>query len=602
MIGMYRKLLDLLQGRERKQFYLLVVMILVMGVFDMAGVAAILPFLRVVTDPTVIQQNELLSRLHDWADPASTQSFLILLGTLVLGIVVIGLTVKITTMYAISRFTHMRKFHLSTRLLSGYLRQPYVWFLDRHSAEIGQTVLVEVDHVVGAALVPAMQILAQATTVVFLLALLIMVEPGVALISAVVLGGLYAVIFLFVRQRLLRLGQVRLRANTERFKLINETTGGIKDVKLAGLEKSYVARFSIPARLHAKTLVSEQIVREIPRYALEAIAFGGMVVLILVLLVQRGGNVSELVPVLGLFALAGLRILPAIQQVYHSLSSMRVGLAGLDRVWNDLTMLQQNDAAPLANAAASGVLQLHDRLELDSVNYRYPQVERAAVEDLTMTVSANTTVGIVGGTGAGKTTAVDLILGLLTADAGEIRIDGTPIGPGNMRAWQNNVGYVPQHIFLVDDTIAANIAFGVPPEARDGAAIERASRLAELHDFVIDELPEGYETRVGERGVRLSGGQRQRIGIARALYHDPDVLILDEATSALDNLTERAVMDAVRNLGHAKTIIMIAHRLSTVRACDTIFLMEHGRVAASGSYDELVATNPTFREMALIAS
>ena len=215
-----------------------------------------------------------------------------------------------------------------------------------------------------------------------------------------------------------------------------------------------------------------------------------------------------------------------------------------------------------------------------------------------MTIPARTTVGLVGGTGAGKTTVVDLILGLLEPQKGAIRVDGVPITAANRRAWQRTIGYVPQPIFLTDESVAANIAFGLPPEAIDRAAVERAARIAELHDFIMDELPQGYDTPVGERGVRLSGGQRQRIGIARALYHDPDVLILDEATSALDNLTEKAVMDAVHNLGHAKTIILIAHRLSTVRACDTIFMMEQGRVVAQGSYDELIAGNQTFRAMA----
>jgi ABC-type multidrug transport system fused ATPase/permease subunit len=232
------------------------------------------------------------------------------------------------------------------------------------------------------------------------------------------------------------------------------------------------------------------------------------------------------------------------------------------------------------------------------VHYSYPAAGRAALQGLSLSIPARSTVGIVGGTGAGKTTAVDLILGLLTPDAGRIMIDGNSLGPNNMRAWQNTIGYVPQQIFLADDSVSANIAFGVPRDARDYVAIERAAKLAELHDFVSSDLPEGYETTVGERGVRLSGGQRQRIGIARALYHDPSVLILDEATSALDNLTERAVMDAVANLAHAKTIIMIAHRLTTVRACDTIFLMENGKLAAQGTFDELVLRSEVFRRMA----
>jgi ABC-type multidrug transport system fused ATPase/permease subunit len=243
---------------------------------------------------------------------------------------------------------------------------------------------------------------------------------------------------------------------------------------------------------------------------------------------------------------------------------------------------------------------LERQLELVDVHYAYPKAARPALRGISLSIAANSTVGIVGGTGAGKTTAVDLILGLLRPDQGNILVDDEPITAENLRSWQDNLGYVPQQIFLIDDTVSANIAFGLLPGKRDPAAIERAARLAELHDFVCAELPQGYDTMVGERGVRLSGGQRQRIGIARALYHDPDVLILDEATSALDNLTERAVMQAVQNLGHKKTVIMIAHRLSTVRNCDIIFLLERGVVVAKGKYDELVAGNDVFRRMAQV--
>ena len=244
-------------------------------------------------------------------------------------------------------------------------------------------------------------------------------------------------------------------------------------------------------------------------------------------------------------------------------------------------------------------LPLRDRLELIDVRYSYPLAEREALQGLSISIPAHTTVGIVGGTGAGKTTAVDLILGLLVMQKGTLAVDGQPITRANVRAWQNNIGYVPQAIFLTDDTVAANIAFGQLAEEIDQAAVERAARIAELHDFVMNELPKGYDTVVGERGIRLSGGQRQRIGIARALYHDPDVLIMDEATSALDNLTERAVMDAVHNLGHAKTIILIAHRLTTVQDCDTIFMLEHGQLIAQGSYDELLDSSRKFRAMAV---
>lgn len=597
MIEMYRKLFSLLDRRERKQFYIVCAMILVMGLFDMAGVAVILPFLRVVTDPSIIESSTRLAGIYDWLAPSSMQNFLIFLGAIVLGVLLISLLVKVATMYAVARFSQMRKYHLSSRLLEGYLRQPYVWFLERHSSQLTKTVMQEVDRVVGSAMVPAMRIIAQMTTVSFMLLLLLLIEPKVAISVGLVLAGLYMVIFGTVRKTLSRVGETLVEVNSQRFRVISEVIGGVKEVKLAGIERDYMKRFRKPTLTHAKTLMIEQLAVEMPRYLLEALLFGGMVILVLALLIANNGNISEIIPVLGLFAVAGLRMLPAVQLVYHSLSAMRVGRAVLDVIHRDLHLLGRT-GSDLPEEGGRVPLKLTDKLVLDDVKYAYPNMERAAIDGMNMTITANTTVGIVGGTGAGKTTTVDVMLGLLRPDSGQMTADGVAITAENIRAWQDNVGYVPQQIFLTDDTVAANIAFGVPEAKRDQAKVERAAKIASLHDFVMSELPDGYNTWVGERGVRLSGGQRQRIGIARALYHDPDILILDEATSALDNITERAVMDAVSNLGHAKTIIMIAHRLTTVQQCDTIFLLENGRVSASGRYDELVEKNTVFRSMA----
>jgi ABC-type multidrug transport system fused ATPase/permease subunit len=279
---------------------------------------------------------------------------------------------------------------------------------------------------------------------------------------------------------------------------------------------------------------------------------------------------------------------------YTHLTQLRFAGPALDSLHRDLVSL----APQPVQAPAAAPLPLARAITLEGITYAYPKAPRAAVQGLALEIPAFTTVGLVGATGSGKTTTVDIILGLLEPQAGQLRVDGAPITAENRRAWQRSLGYVPQQIFLADDTVAANIAFGIPKNQIDREAVERAARIANLHDFVTLEMPQGYSTVVGERGIRLSGGQRQRIGIARALYHRPQVLILDEATSALDNLTEQAVMEAVHALGHEITIILIAHRLSTVRDCDHIYLLEKGQLTAQGTYDELVAGNKRFRRMA----
>jgi ABC-type multidrug transport system fused ATPase/permease subunit len=597
MFDTYRKLFDLLTHRERLRFFLLLILIIVMAFVDMLGVASILPFLAVVADPGQIRQNSYLSWLNGWLGGMDDQTFLIVLGLGVLAMLILSLTIKITTLYANARFTQMRNYSISGRLLAGYLRQPYAWFLNHHSAQLNRAVLQEVTTLISRALIPAMRIIAQSLTIVFLLGLLLVINPAVAAGAGVIFVGTYAAIFWGFRGKLRKLGDIRLEASRRRFKVADEVFGAVKEVKLLGLENAYLARFQAPSRRLAESESTAQLIGEMPRYLLESVAFGGIVLMILVLLVESGSTVNEVLPTLGIFAFAGLRLFPAVQLMYLSLTTLRTTAATLDSVHRDYMEVVVQEGPRARRRHGTAPLRLKDHLELHEILYSYPLAERAALAGLSLEVRANTTVGIVGGTGAGKTTAVDVLLGLLHPQAGTLRVDGTAITPANLRSWQSALGYVPQQIFLIDDSVSANIAFGIQPESRDQAAIENAARVANLHDFVLSELPQGYETLVGERGVRLSGGQRQRIGIARALYHDPDVLILDEATSALDNLTERAVMDAVHALGHQKTIIMIAHRLSTVRNCDRIFLLEQGRVSAAGTYEELAAGNELFRRM-----
>jgi ABC-type multidrug transport system fused ATPase/permease subunit len=594
MLTTYRQLFALLDRAERRQVYGLLVLITLMALIDLVGVAAVLPFLAAAADPEVVRENAFLAALYAASGVSTDRAFLLLLGGLVLAFILLGMIVKLAGQYRIIRFGHRRNHSFSRRRLARYLGQPYAWHLNHNSATLGAAILTECDRVVGYALLPALKILAQSVSLLCLIGLLVVVSPGVALSAALGIGGTYALIFLFARARLTRYGKRQVAANAARYQVAQEAFGGIKDVKLMGLEPRYVSRYDTPTRSFVEAHAMSQIIAELPRFLLEAIAFGGLVLIILGLLILQEATLADVLPTLGVFGFAVLKIFPSIQQIYHALTQMRFAAPILTKLHAEFL-----DGTPLsAIATPTKPLPLTRTLVLENMNFAYPAAGRAALEGLSLSIKANTTVGIVGGTGAGKTTAVDLILGLLTPDKGRIVVDDVPLGPDNMRAWQNAIGYVPQQIFLTDDTVAANIAFGLPPEARNMAAVERAARLAELHDFVTGDLPQGYDTEVGERGVRLSGGQRQRIGIARALYHNPSVLILDEATSALDNLTERAVMDAVTNLAHAKTIIMIAHRLTTVRACDTIFLMENGNLAAQGTFDELVEGSETFRRMA----
>ncbi len=598
MIGVYRQLFDLLDPAERRQFYGLLVLVIVMALIDLVGVAAVLPFLAVASDPARIHTNSVLSWLYETSGVTSDASFILLLGVLVFAFILFGLAVKLIAQYHIIRFSHLRNHSLSRGLLRRYLQHPYVWFLGRNSADLGAAILAECGSVVGSALIPAMRVLANVVSLLFLVGLLVVISPVVAAFAAVGIGGAYALIFLFVRHRLGRLGSDLVAANTARHRMALEVFGGIKDVKLLHLEGRYADRYDDPSTIYAESSASSQVIGELPRFLLEAVAFGGLVLMILALLVLQDGRLADILPILGVFGFSVLKIFPAVQQIYHSVTQIRFIAPMLNKLHGDLTSGALPPAPVGPSAPLPPAMPLTDRLELRDVHFAYPGGGVPTLQGLTLSIPARSTVGVVGGTGAGKTTAIDVILGLLVPDQGAVVVDGHILTPETRVSWQQSLGYVPQQIFLIDDSVAANIAFGILPAMRDMAAVERAARLAELHGFISTDLPHGYDTIVGERGVRLSGGQRQRIGIARALYHDPDILIFDEATSSLDTLTERAVMEAVRNIGHAKTIIMIAHRLTTVRGCDTIFLLEDGRLAAEGDFETLVAKSATFRKMA----
>ncbi|WP_424930064.1 ABC transporter ATP-binding protein [Amaricoccus tamworthensis] len=597
MLQIYKMLIALFTSSERRIFFLLMGLIVFSALMETVGVASILPFLAILSDPSAIDTNPYLSMAYTTLGFENHQSFLLTIGICVFTVVVLNLGVKILTLYAMARFSFMRCAALSTRLLSGYLHQPYTWFLNRNSADLGKSLLSEIDRMAQTVMLPAMRLLANLVVVVFLIGLVVVVNPTVAMAAAGLIMGSYVLIFVGLRKYISRRGKERLIANGERFQIAQEALGGAKEVKLMGLEEPYIMRFRKPAYRMAGAIASDVVLGESPRYILEGIAFGGMLLLIIFMLISGDGGLQQLLPLLGVYAFAGLRLFPALQQVFRQASGLRFNRPTLESLYKDYIEGRQNlderHAGPPPPA-----LPLRQELELRDVHYAYPQADRAALNGMSMLIKANTTVGIVGGTGAGKTTAVDLILGLLSPQSGEFSVDGVPVTKENRRSWQRSIGYVPQQIFLTDESVRGNIAFGVPADQIDEEAMLKAAKIAELHDFVMESMPQGYDTMVGERGVRLSGGQRQRIGIARALYHDPDVLILDEATSALDNLTERAVMDAVHNLGQAKTIIMIAHRLTTVRDCNVILMLQNGQVIGSGTYDELIERNEEFRALA----
>lgn len=589
---MLRNLLDLLLPAERAQAFFLTAWVLIVALMDVIGIASIMPFIGVLSNPELIQTNEYLAKLYEFSGCQSSHDFLFLLGVIVFFLLLISLSLKAISVYVQTRFTLKIEYSLGRRLLSGYLNQPYEWFLNQNSSELGKSILAEVHSVIVGGFAPMMGVITHGIVAVTILILLLFVDAFLALVVFITLTTSYFLIFKALKKLLKGIGQTRFDSNHQRFSAINEVFGGIKDVKLGGLEDIYLEKFAKPSLAYSKSNAASQVINIMPRFALEAVAFGGLLLMILYMM-SMNDNIEAVLPIIALYALAGYRLLPALQQIYEGFSKLKFSTPAVKKLHNDLTKLKKITE----NSERHSIL-FSKSIELKNVIFSYHKSKKPAIDNISLVIPAYKSIGFVGPTGSGKSTIVDIILGLLSPHEGEVRIDSKALDASNCREWQKNIGYVPQHIYLSDDTIEANISFSEHKNHIDKAAVMRAAKIASLHEFISKDLPEGYDTVVGERGVRLSGGQRQRIGIARALYHSPRLLVLDEATSALDNITERAVMDAVANINHEITIIMIAHRLSTVRECDKIFFLEEGKIKLEGTYSDLVKRDEVFRSMA----
>ena len=574
MIQTYKKIWQLLSIHERKRAVQLLIIMILMAFFEVLGIGSIMPFLSVLGSPDTIESNEYLSYIYNFFGFDSKNSFLLFLGFFALVMLIISAVFRSLAVFATSRFSNMRRHSISKQLFSKYLHQSYSFFLSRNSSEMSKTILSEVDIFIDQVMQPSLQLVTYVVVTIALTSFLILIDPILALILFALFGVFYVVIYLTIRKYLSKIGLDLQESNQKRFKIISETIGGIKDLKILGRESVYLSNFDNPSEIFSSCHATSQTLAQVPQYIIEVIAFGSLLVMSMYTIVSNEVDLGIMLPILGLYALGALKLKPSIQQIYSAVSSLRFGKPAIEIILNDL---QQKSEQEICISNDFKRLSLQKELKLKNITFNYPSKEVSALKDISTDIKVNSTVGIIGTTGAGKSTLVDIILGLLTPTIGNIEVDGYVLNSTNIRQWQNSIGYVPQSIFLADDTIASNIAFGVDKEHIDMAQVKSVSQMAQVDEFVV-ELEKEYDTIIGERGVRLSGGQRQRLGIARALYHNPELLVLDEATSALDNQTEAEVMKAINNMSGRKTIIMIAHRLSTVEKCDKIIKLEQGRI------------------------
>ena len=573
---MIKELLKISSRSERVIAMRLLLLTIVMAFFDVVGIASIMPFIAIVVNPELLQNNQYYEKflqLINYFWPTNSELTAYRFGIIVLGFFIVSMVLKMAVLFYQTTFGFMCETGIAKRLLKGYLNQPYAWYLNINSANLGKNILSEVNVVVGGVIFPAMIIISQGCVALATILLLVILNPQVAFIVGSVFGVSYFIIYGVATKALKLLGDERFQANEDRYRIINEGFGGIKDLKFMGLEKRYADQFSSAALIYAKGQSLAQIISHLPRYAIELVAFGGMVLLVLHLMAQFA-DISLVIPFVGLYAVAGYRLLPALQQIYGSLTQLKFAKSALSQLHEDMSKFD----VPKTNIDNKNIINLQKKIDILNVSFKYPEADEFAIKNLNLCIESSSTIGLMGVSGSGKTTLIDLILGLLSPQKGVIKIDDVVLTSENIREWQRLVGYVPQQIYLTDATIAENIAFGVDRESVDMSRVVEVARMAKIYEFIVTELPNGFYSKVGERGIRLSGGQRQRIGIARALYKNPKLLIMDEGTSALDNMTEEAVMNDVYQLGGGMTIILIAHRLSTLQHCDFIYELNKGTI------------------------
>lgn len=564
MLNTLKQLWQILTPLDKRKLLLVLTLVMIMALIEAAGVVSIMPFLAVLSNPKVIESSAILKTLYELFSSNTPQQFIMYLGILSLFIVIVSTCVKILAQYASNRFSNLQRHYFATRLLKIYLQQNYEFFIQRNSATLIKNILSEVDQLISTLIIPALNLMSYSVVLLAMISILLVYDPVIAISTAGVLAGFYLSTFWLVRKKLDQISKGFTEANSERYQSCQEALGGIKDVIINDAKQGYIDSFEQSSRIFARHIATRDTLGQIPLYIIETVGYGCLIILAIIL-VMSGKDVSRILPVLGLYGFAAYRMLPAAQVMYRAITQIKFSQQVLAVLQPEFSLEHREDAAPSPLPA----IKFQKEICIEGLSFAYPtRLDQPVLHDFNLTIGKNSSIGIVGKSGSGKSTLMDILLGLLQPQSGRILVDGVELMPKHWSSWRSIVGYVPQHIYLADKTVAENIAFGETPDNIDMQAVKFAAQQAQIDSFVTQQLLHGYKTIIGERGVLLSGGQRQRIGIARALYKNPQILFMDEATSSLDKETEAAVNEAIQSLSGQKTMVIIAHRESAVANCD----------------------------------
>lgn len=571
MLESLKQLWKILTPLDKRKVIYVLILVMGMAFIESAGVISIMPFLAVLSNPSVIEANSVINKFYVFSNANSSEQLIVYLGIISFIIVVFSTVFKIITQYAVNRFSNLQRHYFSARLLKIYLNQKYEFYIQRNSSVLIKNVLSEVDQLIGTMILPTLTMMSYGVVLLAMTGILLMYDPVMAIGTASILAFFYISIYMFVKNKLSRIGAEFTQANKERYQSCQEALAGIKDVIINNAKDGYIEQFEKSSRVFARHIATRETLGQVPLNIIETIGYGSLIG-VAVLLVVSGKDVSHVLPVLGLYGFAAYRMLPAAQNIYRAISQLKFSEQVLKVLIPEFELEKRNSETQLS--AHVTTLNFEKSIRLENISFAYPnRLDKQILKDFSLEIKKNESLGIMGKSGSGKSTLMDLMLGLLNPQSGKIYVDDTELNDTNVDEWRNLVGYVPQFIYLADKSVAENIAFGTPKDRIDLEQVKKVAQLAQIDEFVMQNLKNGYEELIGERGVMLSGGQRQRIGIARALYKNPQVLFMDEATSALDIDTEKAVNESIRGLNGKMSIIIIAHRKSAIQACDTIIQM-----------------------------
>jgi ABC-type multidrug transport system fused ATPase/permease subunit len=598
MLSYLSKVWYILAG-SRKNLFSLISIFIASSILESFGIGLIGPFFDLASAPEKIYEVALLRWIYEILGFNKSEQFIPVIGLAICSIFIIKSIFYYWAKLYIFKYSFAQKGILSLKLLNAYLKVPYTFYLSRDTASLINNILTETYKFCYGCILPLLNGISNFFVISVLIVLLASVDSTLLTIILAVLLPTF-LFFYSLRGSAKKWGREISESNHAMIRVINHGLGGIKETRVVGCESHFLAQMDTEAKKFAIASTLYNSFQTLPRITLETIIVLFLILFVSIYQLVFGKQVEELISVLSVFAIASIRMIPSASQAISSITELQSSKYALDMLYADLKIVEQHSEQQILNVKDSSISNLTfqsalspneeidftHQVDLQNITYRYPGVLEDSIKDISLTFKKGESIALVGKSGAGKTTLVDIVLGLLEPTKGDIQVDKVSVYK-NIRAWQNLIGYIPQSIFLIDDTIEKNIAFGVPEHLIDAVKLDQAVQSSQLAEL-IEELPDGIHTSVGERGVRLSGGQRQRIGIARALYHGREILVLDEATSALDNETEKLVNQAIQALSGIKTVIIIAHRLSTIQHCDRVYLLEKGSIVRSGSYQEVV--------------